>query len=540
MPLLDGRYEIGDHIASGGAASVHRARDTRLQRDVAIKLLSDQAAKSADPAGRDRFVRESHTAAQLHHPHLVTVFDAGEADGQLYMVMELVDGTTLAQIISECAPMPADDAVDIARQVLDGLAAVHERGVVHRDVKPANVLVDAHGRVRLTDFGIARRLGDIEEHLTGSGQVMGTPTYLSPEQAVGDDATSSTDLYLVGLILDEMLTGRRLRSDTPSGRAAALAAARSTPFDPRDVEPALAAELAAVVIRATDPDPARRYRSASEMSDALGAAVGDAGDASSTAVLRSVGAAPATGVTATAVTPGVAATSPATDVLRPAAAPATAVMQPVAAAAPATAMMEPAVAAPPATEVFATPATASTAGSTEGRRDAPAHGSKNRWAWIVGALVVALIVLVIAIASNLADDVDQQSTSTVAAADVPVYVGETLDGRQVEIRPSETVPFDGDTPVAISEIVAAAEGGCDRVYALRDEWTGRTTDPAYGDAASVFAQHAQNVAVYIRCEAPPADATADPSGGGNGGNGGSNGNGSSNGNGNGNGRGNGD
>ena len=525
MPLLDGRYEIGDHIASGGAASVHRARDTRLQRDVAIKLLSDQAAKSADPAGRDRFVRESHTAAQLHHPHLVTVFDAGEADGQLYMVMELVDGTTLAQIIAERAPLPADEAADIARQVLEGLAAVHERGVVHRDVKPANVLVDAHGRVRLTDFGIARRLDDIEAHLTGSGQVMGTPTYLSPEQAVGDDATSVTDLYLVGLILDEMLTGRRLHSDTPSGRAAALAAARSTPFDPRDVEPAVAAELAEVVIRATDPDPARRYRSASEMSDALLAAASGAGDASSTAVLRRVGAAPATGVTATAVmTPGAAGAPPATDMSPPAASAATAVMQPAAAA-------------PPATEVFAAPAAPPTARPAADRRDAPAHVSKHRWAWIVGALVVALIVLVIAIASNLAGDVDQQSTSTVAAADVPMYVGETLDGRQVEIRPSETVPFDGDTPVAIGEIVAAAEEGCDRVYALRDEWTGRTTDPAYGDAASVFAQHAQNVAVYIRCEAPPADASADPAGGGNDGNGDNDGNGGNNGNGNGRGNG---
>ena len=529
MPvLLDGRYEIGDHIASGGAASVHRARDVRLQRDVAIKLLSDQAATSADPAGRDRFIRESHTAAQIHHPHLVTVFDAGEADGQLYMVMELVDGTTLAQIIAERAPLPAADAVDIGRQILDGLAAVHERGVVHRDVKPANVLIDGHGRVRLTDFGIARRLDDIGEHLTANGQVMGTPTYLSPEQAVGDEATRATDLYLVGLILDEMLTGRRLRSDTPSGGGAALAAARSTPFDPRDVEPDLPDALAAVVRRATDPDPARRYASATEMSASLQDAVAGASAIPSTDVLRTVGAAPAAAVPATSVMSAVMSTPPA-------GAPVTEVMQP-AAGPPPTEMMRPdvmrATAGPPATEVIRS------VEPTGHGHDAPSHVAKRRWAWVAGALVVALIVLVIAIASNVADDVEQQSASTVAAADVPVFVGETLDGRQVEIRPSDEVPFDGETPVAISEIVSAAQDGCDQVYSLRDEWSGRTTDPAYGDAASVFAQHAQNVAIYIRCEPPPEQPTVDTGdagggGGGNGNGGGGNGNGNGNGQGNG-------
>jgi hypothetical protein len=183
---------------------------------------------------------------------------------------------------------------------------------------------------------------------------------------------------------------------------------------------------------------------------------------------------------------------------------------------------------------------ATTTGTAEVERDAPSGVTTRRWGWVVGALVAALIVLVIAIASNLADDVDQQSSSTVAAADVPVFVGSTVDGRQVEVRPSDDVPFDGETPVAIGEILAAAEEGCDSVYALRDEWTARTTDAAYGDAASVFAQHAQNVAVYIRCEAPPAQPTAEPSeGDSSDGDNGGNGNGGNNGNGNGNGRGNG-
>jgi serine/threonine-protein kinase len=241
-------------VGAGGVARVHRAVDRHLERDVAIKMLDDQQARSADPSGRDRFLREARSAARLQHPHLVTVYDAGEDAGELFLVMELVDGQSLAAIISQRAPLPVDEAVSIAVQILDGLSAVHADGVIHRDVKPANVLVNGTGRAMLTDFGIAKRLDDIEENLTSVGMVVGTPTYLAPEQATGARLGIATDVYLVGLVLDEMLTGQR-----PAGSA----------LDPRRARSDVPAAVADAVKRATDPDPRRRFASAQDMIAAL-------------------------------------------------------------------------------------------------------------------------------------------------------------------------------------------------------------------------------------------------------------------------------
>jgi serine/threonine-protein kinase len=182
------------------------------------------------------------------------VYDAGEDAGELFLVMELVDGQSLAAIISQRAPLPVDEAVSIAVQILDGLSAVHADGVIHRDVKPANVLVNGAGRAMLTDFGIAKRLDDIEDNLTSAGMVVGTPTYLAPEQATGARLGIATDVYLVGLVLDEMLTGQR-----PSGSA----------LDPRRARSDVPASVADAVMRATDPDPRRRFGSAQEMMAAL-------------------------------------------------------------------------------------------------------------------------------------------------------------------------------------------------------------------------------------------------------------------------------
>ena len=182
------------------------------------------------------------------------MYDAGEDAGELFLVMELVDGQSLAAIISQRAPLPVDEAVSIAVQILDGLSAVHADGVIHRDVKPANVLVNGTGRAMLTDFGIAKRLDDIEENLTSVGMVVGTPTYLAPEQATGARLGIATDVYLVGLVLDEMLTGQR-----PAGSA----------LDPRRARSDVPAAVADAVMRATDPDPRRRFASAQEMIAAL-------------------------------------------------------------------------------------------------------------------------------------------------------------------------------------------------------------------------------------------------------------------------------
>jgi eukaryotic-like serine/threonine-protein kinase len=252
--LLADRYELCEVVGAGGVARVHRAVDRHLERDVAVKVLDDEQARSADPSGRDRFLREARSAARLQHPHLVTIYDAGEDAGELFLVMELVDGQSLAALIGQRAPLPVDEAVSIAVQILDGLSAVHADGVIHRDVKPSNVLVDAAGRARLTDFGIAKRLDDIEQNLTSAGMVVGTPTYLAPEQATGDRLGVATDVYLVGLVLDEMLTGRR-----PTGSA----------LDPRRVRSDVPAGVADAVVRATDADPKRRFQSATDMIEAL-------------------------------------------------------------------------------------------------------------------------------------------------------------------------------------------------------------------------------------------------------------------------------
>lgn len=252
--LLADRYELREVVGAGGVARVHRAVDHHLERDVAIKVLDDDQARAADPSGRDRFLREARSAARLQHPHLVTVYDAGEDAGELFLVMELVDGQSLAALIARRAPLPVAEAVSFATQILDGLSAVHADGVIHRDVKPANVLVDRSGRVRLTDFGIAKRLDEIEENLTSAGMVVGTPTYLAPEQAVGGRLSEATDVYLVGLVLYEMLTGTR---PTPAAR------------DPREVRHEVPAGIAAAVVRATEPAPEQRFATAHEMIDAL-------------------------------------------------------------------------------------------------------------------------------------------------------------------------------------------------------------------------------------------------------------------------------
>jgi hypothetical protein len=280
--LLADRYELREVVGAGGVARVHRAVDRHLERDVAVKMLDDQQARSADPSGRDRFLREARSAARVQHPHLVTVYDAGEDAGELFLVMELVDGESLAALIGQRAPLPVDEAVSIAVQILDGLSAVHADGVIHRDVKPSNVLVDGAGQVRLTDFGIAKRLDDIEENLTSAGMVVGTPTYLAPEQAADGRLSVATDIYLVGLVLDEMLTGRR-----PNGSA----------LDPRRARPDVPPAVADAVVRATDPDPRQRFQSAMEMIEALRGAPSPVATLVFPAAAGAFPAAPATGHT---------------------------------------------------------------------------------------------------------------------------------------------------------------------------------------------------------------------------------------------------
>jgi serine/threonine protein kinase len=260
--LLAGRYELGEVIGAGGAAHVYRATDLHLDRHVAVKVLDDAAAESADPSARRRFLMEARTAAGLDHPNVVTVFDAGTDGGALFLVMELVAGCTLAQHIAQHAPLPVADALQVVRQIGGALAAAHERGIVHRDVKPANVLLDNSGRALLTDFGIAKHLDEIESALTGHGMVVGTPAYLAPEQGMGRQLTPASDVYSLGVVLHELLTAWHPPRDAAS-------AWRLAPFDPRRHAPDLPEPLAATVVRATQPDPEARFASAGALLAAL-------------------------------------------------------------------------------------------------------------------------------------------------------------------------------------------------------------------------------------------------------------------------------
>jgi serine/threonine protein kinase len=261
--VLHGRYVLGDLIGAGGAAKVFRATDQELCRQVAVKLLDDTVAKSADPAARDRFLHEARSAARFAHPHLVTVFDAGQDDGDLFLVMELVDGQTLAEVIAQRAPLPINEAVSIAAQLLEALATVHALGAIHRDIKPANVLIDDNGWIRLTDFGIAKQLDDIDAAVTTAGMLIGTPHYLAPEQATGRPLSPATDVYQVGLVLNEMLTGQRAGGSNPA------AVADADHVDPRRVRGDVPANIAEVVERATRNDPTERFDSATAMLGAL-------------------------------------------------------------------------------------------------------------------------------------------------------------------------------------------------------------------------------------------------------------------------------
>ncbi len=253
--MTDSRYEMKERIATGGMGEVWRAEDTVLGRPVAVKLLKREYAD--DPRFRERFENEARHAASLHHANIASVFDYGEDDalegGRPFLVMELVDGRPLSELIRPGQPMDPDRVRDLIRQAAEALAQAHAAGIVHRDVKPANLLVTPAGKVKVTDFGIARAADSVA--LTGTGEVLGTPHYLSPEQAEGKVATPASDVYALGVVLFECLTGRRpFDSDSPV--ATALAHLRS-PMP--DLPPDVPEDLAVATRRALSKDPAERY-----------------------------------------------------------------------------------------------------------------------------------------------------------------------------------------------------------------------------------------------------------------------------------------
>ncbi|HET6754291.1 MAG TPA: protein kinase [Jiangellaceae bacterium] len=262
--VIAGRYELGRERGSGGMARVVEAIDRRLGRRVAMKLLD---ATASDPATRERFVREARSAASVSHPNAVTVYDTGEDNGLLYIAMELVDGPTLADLLAERGPLDPTHALTIASEVLGALEAGHVRGLVHRDVKPGNILLAPDGSAKLTDFGIAKSVGAVTAALTMTGEVVGTPQYLSPEQAAGRAATPASDIYAVGLVLYEMLAGAPpFTGDTP---LATVLAHQQEPVPPLTTRPGLSAALATAVIRALAKAPRDRYPDAAAMRAAI-------------------------------------------------------------------------------------------------------------------------------------------------------------------------------------------------------------------------------------------------------------------------------
>src|ERR671932_1346717 len=257
--LFDGRYRILRKLGTGGMANVYLAEDQELGRRVAIKILDERHA--ADEQFVERFRREAKNAAGLSHPNIVSIYDRGEAEGTYYIAMEYLDGRSLKELIVSRGPTPIAVAIDYTRQILNAIGFAHRNGIVHRDIKPHNVLVDGDGRLKVTDFGIARAGAS---QMTEAGSIIGTAQYLSPEQARGAPVDHRSDLYSVGIVLYEMLTGQvPFTGDTPLEIAMKHLAAVPTP--PSELRPEIPHDLDLIVLRALAKEPEDRYQSAEEM-----------------------------------------------------------------------------------------------------------------------------------------------------------------------------------------------------------------------------------------------------------------------------------
>jgi beta-lactam-binding protein with PASTA domain/tRNA A-37 threonylcarbamoyl transferase component Bud32 len=255
------RYELNHLIARGGMAEVYRAHDRLLDRPVALKVLFPEL--SVDRSFVERFRREAQAAANLSHPNIVPVFDWGEDSGTYFIVMEFIDGRPLSAILKSAGPLSADRTADIGAHVAAALGYAHKHGVIHRDVKPGNVLITDEGQVKVTDFGIARAI-NTEESLTQTGAVMGTATYFSPEQAEGIGVDARSDIYSLGVVLFEMVTGRPpFLGDTPV--AVASKHVRDHPPAPRELNPSIPPTFEAIILKAMAKDPNNRYATAEEL-----------------------------------------------------------------------------------------------------------------------------------------------------------------------------------------------------------------------------------------------------------------------------------
>jgi eukaryotic-like serine/threonine-protein kinase len=269
--LIADRFELEELVGSGGMSTVFRARDLQLDRRVAIKILHERYVE--DPEYVERFRREARAVAKLSHPNIVTVIDRGDDGGRQYIVFEHVEGENLKELVTRTGRMSPRRALELVIPVADGLAFAHEHGLVHRDVKPQNVLLSSEGEVKVTDFGIARSL-DVEHGVTQTGTVLGTSEYLAPEQASGDPVSPATDEYSLGVVLWELLTGE-VPFTGENFVAVALRHVNEPPPRLREQRPDLPPRLAAAVERALAKDPAHRFPSMAALAAELRACLGE-------------------------------------------------------------------------------------------------------------------------------------------------------------------------------------------------------------------------------------------------------------------------
>jgi eukaryotic-like serine/threonine-protein kinase len=249
------RYELEELVGHGGMSSVYKAHDTLLERNVALKVLHEQY--NEDEEFVERFKREARSVAQLQHPNIVTVIDRGEEDGRQYIVFEYIDGENLKELVVRKGRLDVGEALEIAVEIARGLAFAHENGLVHRDVKPQNVLLNGDGRAKVTDFGIARSV-DVEHSVTQTGTVLGTSTYIAPEQASGQPVDAQTDVYALGVVLYEMLTGE-LPFPGENFVAVAMKHVHEPPPNSLDKRRDLPLRVAAAIDRALEKDPSHRF-----------------------------------------------------------------------------------------------------------------------------------------------------------------------------------------------------------------------------------------------------------------------------------------
>ncbi|HYO43929.1 MAG TPA: Stk1 family PASTA domain-containing Ser/Thr kinase [Candidatus Limnocylindrales bacterium] len=399
--VLGGRYRLVELLGQGGMATIYRARDAQLDRDVAVKLLRPEFGQ--DPDFLARFRDEARAAASLSHPNIVAVFDFGEQDAVPYIVMELIDGQDMAAIIRENGPLPPRQAARVSAEVAKALHAAHVRGIVHRDVKPSNILVGRDGRVKVADFGIARALN--ESQLTLPGITMGSVHYFSPEQARGESAVQASDIYSLGIVLYEALTGQRPFSGDGAA-AVALARLTSTPPRPSALRAGVPAALDQIVQRAMALEPANRYASAASMASALEGWLAE----------------PVAGTAAGAAVVGVAA-----------------------GATVASAAARPNVPYPP--EAYARSGPPSPV-STRGTPPPPPpldgegeEGGNSPWAWIAGLLGLGILVIVgflvfrmLTGGGGVDPSASPSGSASAAAVTVPRFVDMTLADAQAEAQ----------------------------------------------------------------------------------------------------------